>query len=125
MTSRRSFLGTLTAGVAAASAGPRAAFAAGKAPLGLQLWSVRNQLQKDVPGTLKQIKAWGFDEVETFGPYGAEIVTQLKDAGLKVRAMHVGYDKLKSNMAGALKDADTVGANILLNPYLPHQQKPH
>ena len=73
MTSRRSFLGTLAAGVTAASAVPRVAAAAGKPPLGLQLWSVRNQLAKDVPGTLKQIKAWGFDEVESFGKFGAEI----------------------------------------------------
>jgi sugar phosphate isomerase/epimerase len=124
MTSRRSFLGTLAAGVAAASAAPRPAFAAGKAPLGLQLWSVRNQLAKDLPGTLKQIKAWGFDEVETFGKYGAEIASDLKNAGLKVQAMHVGFDQIQGDMSGILKAADVVGARTLVNPYLPHKQKP-
>ena len=52
-------------------------------------------LAKDVPGTLQQVKAWGFDEVETFGTFGAEIAPQLKAAGLKVRAMHIGYDRLR------------------------------
>jgi sugar phosphate isomerase/epimerase len=124
MTSRRSFLGTLAAGVTAASALPRVAAAAGKPPLGLQLWSVRNQLAKDVPGTLKQIKAWGFDEVETFGKFGAEIAGELKNAGLTVRAMHVDYAQLQGDMAGVLKAADAVGAKTIINPYLPHKQKP-
>jgi sugar phosphate isomerase/epimerase len=126
MTTRRSFLGAVAGGVAAATAFRGLAHAAGgtKPPLGLQLWSVRNMLAKDVPGTLAQVKAWGFDEVETFGPFGAEIAPQLEAAGLKVRAMHVGYDRLSGDMASALRDADAVGATTLLNPYLPHQQKP-
>jgi sugar phosphate isomerase/epimerase len=126
MTTRRSFLGAVAGGAAAATAFRGLAHAAGgtKPPLGLQLWSVRNMLAKDVPGTLAQVKAWGFDEVETFGPFGAEIAPQLKAAGLKVRAMHVGYDRLSGDMARALRDADAVGATTLLNPYLPHQQKP-
>jgi sugar phosphate isomerase/epimerase len=123
MTSRRSFLGTLAAGVTAASALPRVAAAAGKPPLGLQLWSVRNQLAKDVPGTLKQIKAWGFDSVETFGKFGAEIAAELKAAGLKVEGMHVGFEQL-GDMSAALKAADVVGARTLVNPYLPHKQNP-
>lgn len=125
MTSRRFFLGTLAGGLAAASASSRTALAAAsaKAPLGLQLWSVRNQLGKDLPGTLKQIKAWGFDWVETFGPYGAPIASQLKDAGLKVEAMHVGFEQL-GDMSAILKAADVVGARTLVNPYLPHKQRP-
>jgi sugar phosphate isomerase/epimerase len=125
MTTRRSFLGAVAAGTAAAAAWQRLALAApAKAPLGLQLWSVRTQLAKDVPGTLAQIKGWGFDEVETFGPFGAEIAPQLKAAGLRVQAMHVGYDRLAQDMAGVLRDADVLGATTLVNPYLPHESKP-
>jgi sugar phosphate isomerase/epimerase len=126
MTSRRSFLGTVAGGLTATQALRGVVKAAtAKAPFGLQLWSVRAQLAKDVPGTLKQVKAWGFDEVETFGKFGAEIAGELKAAGLKVRAMHVGYDRLAADMAGVIKDADAVGARTIINPYLPHKQKPH
>lgn len=126
MTSRRTFLGSMAGGLAASSALRGVVRAAGaKPPLGLQLWSVRNQLAKDVPGTLKQIKAWGFDEVETFGKFGAEIAAELKAAGLKVRAMHVGFEQLQGDFAGVLKAADAVGAKTIINPYLPHKQKPH
>jgi sugar phosphate isomerase/epimerase len=126
MTTRRSFLGAVAGGAAGAAAFRGLAHAASpsKPPLGLQLWSVRALLAKDVPGTLGQVKAWGFDEVETFGTFGAEIAPQLKAAGLKVRAMHIGYERLQADLAGVLKDADAVGAKTIVNPYLPHKGKP-
>lgn len=127
MTTRRSFLGAVAGGTAAASAFRGLAHAAGgaKPPLGLQLWSVREMLAKDVPGTLRQVKAWGFDEVETFGRFGAEIAGELKAAGLKVQAMHINYDRLEKDLAAVLRDADALGAKTLVNPYLPHKAKPH
>ena len=126
MTTRRSFLGAVAGGAAASGAFRGLAHAAGGAtpPLGLQLYSLRAQLAKDVVGTLRQVKAWGFDEVETFGKFGAEIAAELKAAGLKVRAMHIGYDRLTGDLPGVLRDADAVGATTILNPYLPHQARP-
>jgi sugar phosphate isomerase/epimerase len=124
MTTRRTFLGAVAGGTAAATAFRGLAHAAGgaKAPLGLQLYSLRAQLAKDVPGTLRQVKAWGFDEVETFGKFGAEIAGELKAAGLKVSAMHIGYDRLQKDLAGVLRDADAVAASTVINPYLPHDR---
>jgi len=98
--------------------------AASKPPLGLQLYSLRNQLKTDVPGTLKQVKAWGFEEVESFGPYGASIAGPLKDAGLRCSTIHVGYEELTKDIAAVLKDADVLGVKTIINPYLPHKQKP-
>lgn len=126
MTTRRSFLGAVAGGIAAAASPVRVRAAGGaKPPLGLQLYSLRNQLKKDVPGTLKQVKVWGFDEVEASGDFGAAIAGALKDAGLRCRAMHVGYDKLTSDLAGVLKDADALGVTTVINPSLPHKGEPH
>jgi len=125
MTTRRSFLGTLAASAATASLAARArAAGAAKPPLGLQLYSVRAQLKKDVPGTLKQVRAWGFDEVEAFGDYGAPIAGALKDAGLRCSAIHVGYDQLTKDFSGVMKAADALGVRTIVNPYLPHKAKP-
>lgn len=126
MTTRRSFLGAVAGGAAATSAFRGAAHAAPAArPLpGLQLWSVRALLARDVPATLRRVRDWGFEEVETFDEFGAGIAPQLKDAGLKVRAMHIDYDRLTSDLAGVLRDADTVGATTVINPSLPHAAKP-
>jgi sugar phosphate isomerase/epimerase len=125
MTTRRSFLGAVAGGTAAtAFHGLARAAGDAKPPLGLQLYSLRGMLAKDVPGTLKQVKAWGFDEVETFEPFGAAIAPQLKEAGLKARAMHIGFDRFEKDMAGVLRDADAVGATTVLNPSLPHKAFP-
>jgi len=124
MKTRRSFLGSLAGGAAAAALGRRASAAGGKPPLGLQLYSLRNQLEKDVPGSLKQVKAWGFDEVESYGAYGAAIAGALKDAGLRCSAIHVDYERLDKDLAGVLKEADALGVKTIVNPSLPHEHKP-
>ena len=61
--------------------------------LAAQLWTFRGDLQKDVPGTLKKIKALGFTYVEGFdAPFIVgnpdAFRSQLDAAGLKMFALH-------------------------------------
>ncbi len=126
MRSRRSFLGTMTGGVAAASALRGLARASGTArpPLGLQLWSLRALFEKDVTAACKLIRSWGFEEVETAGFHGrtaSGFAGDLKAAGLRCRAMHVGWERLQQDLPGVLREADTLGATTVVNPSLPHK----
>ena len=128
MTTRRTVLGTLAGGLGLAAAGHRLSFAgdAKKPPLGLQLWSVRREAVKDLPGTLKQVKGWGIDVVESAGFYGrtaAEFKAELDKAGLKCPAMHFGWGLLDQKLDSIIKDAETVGATTILNPSLPHENR--
>ncbi|MBK7930091.1 MAG: sugar phosphate isomerase/epimerase [Bryobacterales bacterium] len=92
--SRRSFLGASAALAAASSP----LFAAGKKPvLGLELYSVRNELAKDLPGTLKAVAKMGYEGVEFFGPYAdwkldyaKEVRKMLDDLNLKALSAHTG-----------------------------------
>jgi sugar phosphate isomerase/epimerase len=59
--SRRQFL-------AAAASAPFAA-AAKHVPMGLLLFAVRQDLERDLPGTLNAVARMGFEGVEFFGPY--------------------------------------------------------
>ena len=64
--SRRSFL------AAAVSAAPLASIVAAKAkkvPVGLELYSVRDQLAKDLNGTVTKVAKMGYDCVEFYSPY--------------------------------------------------------
>ena len=61
--------------------------------LAAQLWTFRGELEKDVPGTLKKIKALGFAYVEGFdAPFIVgkpdSFKSQLDAAGLKMFALH-------------------------------------
>jgi len=125
MTTRRSFLGAVAGGLGVVVAGRRLGHAgdAKKPPLGLQLWSLRSMLEKDLPGTLETIRAWGIEEVESAGFYGrsaAEFTAELEKAGLRCRSMHIGWDALGQDLSGVIKDAETVGATTIIQPSLPH-----
>ena len=62
---RRSFVALATGGLAAADA---ARAAAPKIPIGLELYSVRNELKKDTMGTLDGVAKMGYQVVEFFAP---------------------------------------------------------
>jgi len=91
---RREFIGTAAAGAAALMTTPASLFAAGykKCPIGVQLYSVRNDFNKDVPGTLAGIKKIGYDGVEFAGYAGksaADMKKMLDDNGLKAAGSHI------------------------------------
>lgn len=68
--------------------------------LSVQLWSIKDDVAKDFEGTLKQLKAMGFDGVEfagNFGPYANDpkgLKAFLEKTGLKASGAHVHFDKL-------------------------------
>ena len=65
--SRRSFLSLLAAAPLGAAA--MAAAAAKHIPIGLELYSVRKDLQKDLAGTVRQVAQMGYQCVEFYAPY--------------------------------------------------------
>ena len=86
-------------------------------PIGLQLYSVRHDCEKDLEGVLDAVKAMGYDGVEFAGYYGrtAEELKALLDArNLVCCGTHVGLDTLQGDEL-----AKTVAFNkILDNRYL-------
>lgn len=65
--SRRSFLASFAAAPLGAAA--VAAAAAKHIPIGLELYSVRNDLEKDLAGTVRQVAKMGYQCVEFYSPY--------------------------------------------------------
>jgi sugar phosphate isomerase/epimerase len=125
MTSRRTFLGAMSAGIGAAALGGRSAFAADAlppevksglgAPIGLQLWSLRADAPKDLPGTLARLRALGIVHVESAGLYekgAADLKAAFEKAGLKCSGSHIGYDRWQKDAAGAAQEAKALGARF-------------
>jgi len=100
--SRRNFLKRGSAALAAAtawSAAPSMANALGL-PIGLQLYSVREQLPKDFDGTLKQIGGLGYREVEAAGFFGhsaGDVKQAMKAAGLNCVSAHYPLAQLQAD----------------------------
>jgi sugar phosphate isomerase/epimerase len=127
MPSRREFLTTATAAMFSAATplvGARAQREIKSSlggVIGLQLWSLRAYLPKDLPGTLKQIRAMGFQDVEGAGLWGKtapELRSALDAAGLRCQSAHMGYERLQKDVTGALAEARAVGATWIVCPWI-------
>jgi sugar phosphate isomerase/epimerase len=101
MVNRREFLrnGAFTA-AALAAAGRAGALVAEpvSTPIGLELYTVRNQLAKDFDGTLKQVAGIGYKLVEMFSlgkRTPAQVRQSLAAAGLTAPSGHTNAEELK------------------------------
>ena len=127
--SRRQFLQTLAASAVAGTFTARlGAQGAPSLPvpgvLGLELYSVRQRMAKDIPGTLRIVRGWGFTEVEggVFqGKTAAETRALLDRHGLKMQSMLTGYDLLAKGVDGVITDAKTLGVTYVGTAWIPHQ----
>src|SRR3954451_6510525 len=116
--SRRSFL--KTAGALAATAYAGGKFATGAVPhvpVGLQLYSVREQLPKDLDGTLHQLGAIGIKEVEAAGYFhktAAEFRHSLDAAGLRCVSTHHALLELKPKLDEWIEYGHTLGLEYIV-----------
>ena len=83
-----------------------------KGPLGLQLYSLRDEFKKDVPATLATVNKLGFRTVELAGTYGKsseEFNALLATNHLKAIAGHFGFDRFRDDPEGVAKEAKALG----------------
>ncbi len=93
--------------------------------VGLQLYSLRNEFPKDVPGTFKKIKNWGFTSLEdgndgTYGYSQTEFNKMLADNGLKIVSVSAPYEELRVSPETVLARAVNYGAKYVVCFWIPH-----
>jgi sugar phosphate isomerase/epimerase len=87
-------------------------------PIGLQLYTVRDHMEKDVEGTLKRVAEIGYGEVELGDPnyYGkkpAELRRILTDLGLKAISTHFEESQFKSDLERHIAAAKECGITYI------------
>lgn len=120
MSSRRDAVKALAA-LAAAGLLPRPIRAVASAPdaierIGLQLYTVRSLMHKDMPGTIAAVAAAGYREVEFAGYFGrtATEVRQLLNAhGLTAPSTHLGLDAVREQFGATAQFAQAIGIRYL------------
>lgn len=128
---RRNFIRTTTAAALAATqtGNLMAALEADnvyRKNIGIQLYTLRDALGKDTPGTLKQVAAAGYKQVELYGfPDADAMIAGAKDAGLAVNSTHFQWDSVTSpkdadmsDFSKILEKAQASGLSHLVIPYL-------
>jgi len=92
-----------------------------KIPFALQLYSVRDHLEKNPEAALHRVKAAGYDYVELAGTAGltaAAFNALLENAGLRPVSLHAGYDVLVGDFDKLLADLKTLDLHFAVVPWV-------
>jgi sugar phosphate isomerase/epimerase len=143
--SRRQFLGKSALGLGSAvlmsqlplELGAKSKAGAVNLPVGFQVWTVKDKLVKDFPGTLKMVASLGYQGVEMCSPPGyessgfgplmnlkaKEMKQIINDAGLIFQSTHYGFDELRKHLDERIAFAIDSGQKqmILSSPGLPEK----
>lgn len=121
--SRRDLFRLVAAGLAGFCAGRRdISLGAARIPIGLQLYSVRHECGRDLPGTLAAVSKMGYQGVEFAGYYerdAAALRKLLDDNALKCCGTHIGLETLMGDkLAPTVEFNRTLGNKFLVVPGL-------
>lgn len=96
-------------------------------PVAIQLYSVRDEAEKDFDATLKAIAAMGYDGVEfasTYGHDAREVRALLAKYSLTPVSAHVPLDDLNADPEGCIAFYREIGCEYIAVPYLPDDRRP-
>ncbi|MHB8653228.1 MAG: sugar phosphate isomerase/epimerase family protein [Terriglobia bacterium] len=95
-------------------------------PIGLELYTVRNELGKDFDGTLQKVAAIGYKEVELFSflnKKASEIRKSLSAAGLTCPAAHYQTPQLRTGLDERIEYAKELGLSYMVCAFLQPQER--
>lgn len=125
MINRRTFLQRAACSSLAALAGPETlalkAAARKLNKIGVQLYTVRNEMAKDFEGSLQKIAELGYKEVEFAGYYNRtpqQVREILQRYNLTAPSAHIPLKTVQSEFDKAIADAQVIGHKLLVCPFL-------
>jgi sugar phosphate isomerase/epimerase len=128
---RRTFIMKSGAGMLAGMLMPRELFSmpAMNKPVGLQLYSLRDEIGKDLKGSLEKIAGIGYKHLEAAGYrdgkfYGLEPLefkTIVESLGMKLTSSHLTFKN--DEVSQVLKAHQELGVNYMVWPWLNQEQR--
>jgi sugar phosphate isomerase/epimerase len=92
-----------------------------KIPVGLELFSVRDELQKDRNGTITAVAKMGYEVVEYFSPYLTWSLDEIKqqrklmdDLGIRCLSTHNGMNSFTTDLNKAIEYNKILGAKYVV-----------
>lgn len=131
---RRSFLQRLSVAAVGGALGMRSARCSPDAPapasrrlarIGLELYAVRDAMQRDPERTLADVRAIGYTDVEllwshgNFGRTTEQVKATLQSVGLRAPSAHIAPEVITTAWDQSLETAKTLGHDMLIVPSLP------
>lgn len=135
---RRDFLKLSVAGLGLVALGPLACAPAAvdckSFGVGLQLYTIRDAMAADVPGTLKKLSDMGFKNIELanyadgkfYGYIPSEFKKMVNDLGMDIISSHTQVEAAGISMENARKMADdhaALGVKYCIQPWVQEQDR--
>lgn len=98
-----------------------------KLPIGLQLYSIRDDMAKDFKGTLQKVKDMGYDGVEFAGLYDntpEQVKAMCDEIGLVPVSAHVPLADMLADIDKVIADYKAVGCQYIVVPYVTEERRP-
>ncbi len=95
-------------------------------PVALQVYSIREDAEKDFVKAMREVKEMGYDGVELAGLYGhspEEIRDVLKETGLIPISAHVPYQEFMEDIAATAHRYAVIGCSYAAIPYLMEEHR--
>ncbi len=125
---RRSFLGLAGGTILSAALGRKLG---GMSParrierIGVQLYTVRDALTRDLDGSLARVAAIGYREVELAG-YRSHTVAEFKASldrhGLAAPSTHIAMERVRDELPKVLDEAHLLGHQFVVCPNIPDEK---
>lgn len=94
--------------------------------IGLQLYTLRNEMAQDFEGTLEKVAELGFKEMQFAGYHGrspAEVRRILDRLGMTSPAAHVGLGLMRDEIDRQIDIAGEIGQQYIVIPSLPSDER--
>ncbi|MFM1774120.1 MAG: hypothetical protein RL124_892, partial [Acidobacteriota bacterium] len=91
--------------------------------IGLQLYSIRNEVKTDLKGTLEKVRAMGIRELEGGDLYGMDVHSYRKlldGLGYKMVSIGVDYNELNGDLSKTIAQAKALGATYVVCFWIGH-----
>jgi sugar phosphate isomerase/epimerase len=124
MTTRRNFIKTSLLAGAGASVLSNLSFAEGKKAakkIGIQLYTLKDEVKADFKGTLKKIAEVGYKEFEFAGYHGndpKDIRSFLDSIGVTAPSAHIQSSDFEASVEKVIDDAKTIGHKFVVVPWM-------
>jgi sugar phosphate isomerase/epimerase len=123
---RRTFLRNSAGALAGAAILNSNVFGCAGSSAGLQLYTLRKNLERDFKETLRQVSALGIKQVE-FAGYFKQAPVQVKEIlkkyGLSAPSAHINLETLRGSLPKAIDDAKIIGHKYLVLGNIPAESR--
>ncbi|WLR61067.1 sugar phosphate isomerase/epimerase family protein [Guptibacillus hwajinpoensis] len=96
--------------------------------VGLQLYTLRNECEKDFFETLISVEAIGYEGVELAGLHGhepSEVKNKLDELGLSVIGHHITIERIENDLETVIEEQKVLGNSRIICPWLPPERRSH